>query len=252
MPAVRHPRSPLKGEIDLPEKLSIRIDGEYVAAQEGQTILEVARASGKYIPTLCWLENITAVGACRLCIVEVAGINRLLPACTTPVQDGMSVTTNSERLKQYRRIALEFLFSERNHQCAVCVSNNHCELQAMALRLGVTSVRYPYAFPKLPVDSSHQRYVLDHNRCILCTRCVRVCSEVEGAHVWDVSSRGIKSMVVCDMNRPWGQSAGCTSCGKCVQVCPTGALAEKGFGVEEMVKHDSKVTRLAARRGGQQ
>ena len=86
------------------------------------------------------------------------------------------------------------------------------------------------------MDVSHERFVLDHNRCILCTRCVRVCAEVEGAHVWDVSSRGIRSMVVCDMNRPWGQSRSCTSCGKCVQVCPTGALAEKGFAVEEMVK----------------
>jgi bidirectional [NiFe] hydrogenase diaphorase subunit len=234
----------------MPDKISIRIDGEYVAAQQGQTILEVARASGKYIPTLCWLESLSPVGACRLCIVEVSGVNRLLPACTTPVQDGMSVTTNSERLKQYRRIALEFLFSERNHLCAVCVSNNHCELQTMAQRLGVTGVRYPYAYPRMPVDLSHDRFVLDHNRCILCTRCVRVCAQVEGAHVWDVSGRGIRSMVVCDMNRPWGDSKSCTNCGKCVQVCPTGALAEKGFAVEEMVKQDARVTRLATRRGG--
>ena len=127
------------------------------------------------------------MGACRLCIVEVAGVGRLLPACTTPVQDGMSVTTHSEKLTQYRRMALEFLLSERNHQCAVCVSNNHCELQSLAQSLGVTHVRYPYSFPKLPVDISHERYVLDHNRCILCTRCVRVCAEVEGAHVWDIS-----------------------------------------------------------------
>ena len=162
--------------------------------------------AAKYIPTLCWLENLTPVGACRLCIVEVSGVNRLLPACTTPVQDGMSVTTNSEKLTQYRRIALEFLFSERNHLCAVCVSNNHCELQAMAQQLGVTNVRYPYSYPKLPVDVSHARYVLDHNRCILCTRCVRVCAEVEGAHVWDVAARGIRSMIVCDMNRPWGEA----------------------------------------------
>jgi bidirectional [NiFe] hydrogenase diaphorase subunit len=164
----------------------------------------------------------------------------------------MSVTTQSETLKHYRKITLEFLFAERNHVCAVCVSNNHCELQTMAQRLGVTSVRYPYSFPKLPVDVSHERYVLDHNRCILCTRCVRVCAEVEGARVWDIGSRGIRSMVVADMNRPWGEARGCTSCGKCVQVCPTGAMAEKGQAVEEMVKHDGKVTRLAGRRGGHQ
>ena len=97
------------------------------------------------------------------------------------------MTTNSEKLARYRRMALEFLFAERNHYCAVCVSNGHCELQAMAQQLGVTSVRYPYSYPELPVDVSHERYVLDHNRCILCTRCVRVCAEVEGAHVWDVS-----------------------------------------------------------------
>ncbi len=236
----------------MPDKISIRIDGEYVAAEVGQTILEVARAGGKYIPTLCWLENVSPVGACRLCIVEVSGVNRLLPACTTPVQDGMSVTTQSETLKHYRRITLEFLFAERNHVCAVCVSNNHCEMQSLAQKLGVTSVRYPYSYPKLPVDVSHERYVLDHNRCILCTRCVRVCAEVEGARVWDIGSRGIRSMVVADMNRRWGQARGCTNCGKCVQVCPTGAMAEKGQAVEEMVKHDGKVTRLAARRGGHQ
>ena len=234
----------------MPDKISVKIDGEFVAAHQGQSILDVARAAGKFIPTLCWLENISAVGGCRLCIVEVAGVGRLLPACTTPVQDGMSVTTQSDKLIQYRRIALEFLLSERNHQCAICVSNNHCELQAMAQRLGVTYVRYPYSFPKLAVDSSHERYVLDHNRCILCTRCVRVCAEVEGARVWDVSGRGVRSLIVSDMNRPWGESRNCTSCGKCVQVCPTGALAEKGFGVEEMVKQDRNVRRLAARRGG--
>ena len=171
----------------MPDKISIRIDGEYVAAQQGQTILEVARASGKYIPTLCWLENLTPVGACRLCIVEVSGVNRLLPACTTPVQDGMSVTTNSEKLKQYRRIALEFLFSERNHSLLRVRLQQPLRAAGHGAAPGRDGVRYPYAYPRLPVDMSHERYVLDHNRCILCTRCVRVCAEVEGAHVWDVS-----------------------------------------------------------------
>jgi bidirectional [NiFe] hydrogenase diaphorase subunit len=233
----------------LPQQISIRIDGEYAMATEGQTILQVARACGKYIPTLCHLDGLTDVGACRLCVVEVSGIGRLLPACTTPVQDGMSVITNSEKLKQFRQIAIEFLLSERNHVCAVCVSNGHCELQAMAQRLGVTHVRYPYGYPKLPVDMSHERFVLDHNRCILCTRCVRVCAEVEGAHVWEIAGRGIRSRVINELSRPWAASKNCTSCGKCVQSCPTGALAEKGWAVEEMAKRDGTLVRLASHRG---
>src|SRR5271166_2293576 len=128
----------------------IKIDGAYIEATAGQTILEAARANGKYIPTLCYLEGLSAVGACRLCIVEVSGVGRLLPACTTPVQDGLSVTTNSDKLTRYRRMAVEFLFSERNHYCAVCVSSGHCELQSMAQKLGVTSVEYPYSYPRLP------------------------------------------------------------------------------------------------------
>ena len=114
------------------KKLSIRIDGELISALEGHTILQAAKASGKFIPTLCDMEGLTPVGACRLCIVEVQGIDRLLPACTTPIQDGMSVTTNSPRLTQNRRISIELLLVERNHFCAVCVSNGHCELQSMA------------------------------------------------------------------------------------------------------------------------
>jgi len=233
----------------LPQKISIRIDGEYVYAAEGQTILEAARASGKFIPALCYMEGLTPVGACRLCVVEVSGVGRMLPSCTTPVQEGMAVRTDSEKLKGYRRIALELLFTERNHYCSICVSNGHCELQSLAQKLGVTDVRYPYAYPKLAVDVSHPRFVLDHNRCILCTRCVRVCSEVEGAHVWDVMSRGVQSRLLCEMEKPWGEAESCTSCGKCVQACPTGALAEKGWAVEEMAKSYTNISRLAIHRG---
>jgi bidirectional [NiFe] hydrogenase diaphorase subunit len=233
----------------MPQELSVRIDGELCRASEGQTILDVARANKKYIPTLCFLEGLSPSGSCRLCLVEVAGVGRLLPACTTPIQNGMSVNTNSEKLLRHRQMAMEFLLLERNHYCSVCVCNNHCELQAMAQRLGVTHVRFPYNYPRLPVDVSHERYILDHNRCILCTRCVRVCAEVEGANVWEISARGINSRLVSDLNGLWGESKACTKCGKCVQVCPTGALAEKGVAVEEMTKSNENIRWLAVKRG---
>jgi len=231
------------------KKISIRIDGELVSATEGMTILEAAQGAGKEIPTLCHMAGLTAVGACRLCVVEVAGVGRLLPACTTPAQDGMSVTTVSAQLTRYRRMVIELLLVERNHVCSVCVSNGHCELQSLAKSLGVSSVRYPYNYPRLPVDLSHNRFVLDHNRCVLCTRCVRVCAEVEGAHVWEVANRGIKCRVTSELNQPWGSASSCTNCGKCVQSCPTGALIEKGFAVEEMTKRHENISALALSKG---
>jgi len=218
------------------QQISVRIDSELCTATDGQTIFQVAAASGRTIPSLCYLEGLSAPGSCRLCLVEVEGVGRLLPACTTPARSGMSVVTNSDTLAHHRLMALELLFIERNHICAVCVSNGHCEMQSLAQTLGMTHVRFPYNYPKLPVDASHPRWVLDHNRCILCSRCVRVCDEIEGAHTWDAMGRGIDAKVITDLSQPWGASETCTGCGKCVHVCPTGALSEKGRSVAEMLK----------------
>jgi bidirectional [NiFe] hydrogenase diaphorase subunit len=215
---------------------TFKIDGRDFSAGPEETILDVARENKMFIPRLCELDGLSTVGACRLCLVEVKGSTKLLPACVTKVEEGMEVTTTSERLTHYRRMIVELLFTERNHVCSVCVSNGHCELQTMAQKLGITHVRFPYRYPRVLVDASHDRFVIDHNRCILCTRCVRVCDEIEGAHTWDIMGRGVESMVVTDLNQPWGSSETCTSCGKCVHVCPTGALFEKGRSVAEMEK----------------
>jgi bidirectional [NiFe] hydrogenase diaphorase subunit len=205
---------------------TLQIDGNELSARAGQTILEVARENEINIPTLCHLEGLSDVGACRLCLVEIKGSNKLVPACVATVHEGMEVTTNSERLQKHRRTIIELLFAERNHICAVCVSNGHCELQDMGQELGITHISLPYRNPALTFDASHERFTVDHNRCILCTRCVRVCAEIEGAHVWDVMGRGINSIVITDLHDDWGKSS-CTRCGKCVQVCPTGALFDK-------------------------
>lgn len=208
------------------EVKTLTIDGKNVSARAGQTILEVAQENNISIPTLCHLDGLSDVGACRLCVVEVTGQNKLLPACVTSIFEGMEVSTQSERLQNHRRTILELLFAERNHVCSVCVSNGRCELQSMAQEQGITHIRFPYRNPALPVDASHERFTADHNRCILCMRCVRACAEVEGAHVWDVMGRGIDSVVITDLHDEWGKST-CTRCGKCVQVCPTGALFDK-------------------------
>jgi bidirectional [NiFe] hydrogenase diaphorase subunit len=215
---------------------TLRIDGADVAASDGQTILTAATENGIDIPTMCHLDGLSDTGSCRLCIVEIAGSGQLTPACTTLVSEGMDVTTNSEQLTEYRRTITEMMFLERNHICAICVANNHCELQDLAERLQIDHFELPVINPSVGVDASHPLFTIDHNRCIMCVRCVRVCAEIEGAHTWDVMGSGIDERVVTDMGTPWGESTTCTSCGKCVQVCPTGALFENGRSIAEGTK----------------
>jgi bidirectional [NiFe] hydrogenase diaphorase subunit len=228
--------------------LTLTIDGKHVSGLAHETILQVALENDVVIPTLCCLEGLSNQGSCRLCMVEITGMAKPQPACVTLIQEGMEVTTQSENLLTYRRTIIELLFSERNHVCAVCVANEHCELQTLARKLGVDHISFPGRYPALSVDASHERFVLDHNRCILCTRCVRVCAEIEGAHTWEVQGRGIRSLITADFNTPWGQSTTCTGCGKCVQVCPTGALFEKGRSVAEMLKKRPSLPYLISNR----
>lgn len=228
--------------------VTLTIDEKAVSANEGQTLLEVAREHGFDIPTLCHLDGVSDVGACRLCLVELTGSSRLFPACVTRVAEGMTVRTATPKLIEYRKMILELFYAERNHVCAVCVANGACELQSLAAHQGMDHVRFEYLYPNLPVDTSHERFGVDHNRCILCTRCVRACDEIEGAHTWDVAGRGVKSQVIIDLAQPWGESTTCTSCGKCVQACPTGALFRQGATVAEMQKDREQLAFLVRAR----
>ena len=204
--------------------LTLRVDGVEVAVPAGSSLLDAARAAGAELPTLCHLDGLTPVGACRLCLVEVEGSGKLQPACATAAAEGLAIHTQTPQLREFRRMAVELFFAEGNHVCAFCVANGSCELQDVAVQVGMDHSRFPYQYPQRQVDASHPLFSLDHNRCILCTRCVRVCDEIEGAHVWDVASRGARCHIIAGLDQPWGEVDACTSCGKCVDVCPTGAL----------------------------
>lgn len=206
--------------------IKLKINGKDATGTKGQTVLDVCKANDVYVPTLCHCEGLKPVGGCRLCIVEIEGQRRLNTACTTPATDGMVVTTESPRLHDLRKRTLELLFSERNHICPFCPASGKCELQQAGYNHGITFVRYPYLLPRLEIDNSHPYFAQDHSRCILCSRCIRTCDELVGAHTLDLSSRGSMTLVAADNGVPLGESS-CVSCGMCVEVCPTGSLFDK-------------------------
>ncbi len=206
--------------------IHLTINGKQVEGRKSQTILDVCRDAGIFVPTLCYHPRLSIVGACRMCMVEIEGNQKLQAACSTPAQDGMVIHTDTENLRHYRRLNLEFLFSERNHVCPFCESSGACDLQRLGYEHQMESIRFEYLTPRLSTDLSSPYFGLDHNRCILCTRCVRVCDEIEGTHTLDLTNRGGKTVVGVDLHAEFRGST-CTMCGACVQVCPTGALFDK-------------------------
>jgi len=208
------------------EKVKITIDGKEVLVDPGISILEAARQNGIHIPTLCHHPALSSWGGCRICVVEVDGSPKLAASCVTPVRVGMVVVTSNERIIESRRTILEFLFAERNHNCMICAQSGDCELQKLAYELHMDHLSVPASFHEFPTDVTSDYLAIDHNRCILCGRCVRACQEISGAHVLNFNNRGPHNLIGLDLSETRDAST-CLNCGVCMQVCPTGAIYDR-------------------------
>jgi predicted molibdopterin-dependent oxidoreductase YjgC len=210
-----------------PPTVTLTINAQTVVAPEGATILEAARSAGIRIPTLCHHPDLANVGACRLCVVSVEKAKGLLTACTTPALEGMVVDTESEEARETRRWVLGVLLSDHPNECMKCEVNGDCELQDLVYEYDVpwpegTGKRHNY-----PLDPDPNPFVfIDRNKCIVCTRCVRACAEIQNRDVWNVANRGFDSKLVTGADQPMLE-ARCESCGQCVAYCPVGALFDK-------------------------
>jgi formate dehydrogenase major subunit len=206
--------------------VNIRINGQHIRARAGQTVMEAAKGAGIDIPSLCHHPAVTPLGACRICVVEIERQRVLQPACTYPVTEGMRVETESPKVVEERKFILEMLFSEGNHYCPFCESSGDCELQALAYRYGLDHWIYANPGEARPLDGTREYFIMDSNRCILCRRCIRACSELAANNTLGVKFRGARTEVCADGGVPFGESS-CVTCGTCLQICPTGALIDR-------------------------
>lgn len=205
--------------------VNLTINKQHVCVPEGTTILEAARQIGIKIPTLCFLKEINEIGACRVCMVEIAGISRLVTACNTPVTEGMEVITNSARVREARKTNVELILSQHHTDCPTCVRSGNCSLQKIANDLNLVANEYPVRYAETKWTSTFP-LVRDAGKCIKCMRCVQICDKVQSLNVWDVSNTGSRTTVDVSMGREIKMSD-CSLCGQCITHCPTGALQER-------------------------
>jgi predicted molibdopterin-dependent oxidoreductase YjgC len=197
-----------------------------VAGKTGQTVLEILKANGVHVPTLCYHPKMPPYGGCRLCIVQIDNMRGLPPSCTTPAVDGMVVHTHTPQVIRARKTVLELLLAYGDHNCLLCEQNGNCQLQNLVYEHGIEHVRFKTDFEPKPIDDSHPMIIRDRNKCVLCGVCVRACLNVQVNGAIDIAARGSESFITT-FNNGSLKDSNCLSCGECVQSCPVGALTER-------------------------
>ena len=217
------------------ETVSLRIDGQAVSVPKGTSLMRAAVEAGIQVPKLCATDSLEPFGSCRLCLVEIEGRKGYPASCTTPAEAGMVVRTQSPKLQQLRKGVTELYISDHPRDCLTCSANGNCELQDMAGVTGLREVRYGSGVDAganhldAPSDTSNPYFTFDASKCIVCSRCVRACDEVQGTIALTVDGRGFASKIAAGADVGFMDSD-CVSCGACVQACPTAALMEKSVG----------------------
>ncbi len=206
--------------------INLKINNIPVSVEEGTTILQAAKKVGIKIPTLCYMKDINAIGACRVCVVEVKGARSLVAACVYPVNEGMEVFTDTPKVRASRKTTIELILSDHNKECLSCDRNTHCELQELAFEYGCNDKRFVGAHHECEKDTSTSYLVRDNSKCVLCRRCVAVCRKIQEVGVIGPEKRGFKTQIGCAFETDLAGSP-CVACGQCINVCPTGALHEK-------------------------